>query len=91
MNVAEDDRYIPIMIGAAFHFALVCRRCGALVAWTGVEDGAGREAHNRFHEVLNDLAADQRPLEVAATGAATKPAADTPWVQMTDFGGKEAR
>lgn len=65
VNINADDRYIAIMLGAAFFMALVCRRCGALVAWSGVEDGAGRDAHNRFHEVLNDLAADRQSQATA--------------------------
>lgn len=74
MNVLEDDRYNPVQPGTPFSMALVCRRCGALVAWTGVEDGGARAVHNLFHDRLDHSSAKRREESGVIVIAAELPA-----------------
>lgn len=57
MTTPTDDQYGVVQLGNPFSMALVCRRCGALIAYTGDEEGGARAVHNLFHDRIDMLLA----------------------------------
>lgn len=53
MTAPTDDRYNVVQLGTPFSIALVCRRCGALIAYSGNEEGGARAVHNLLHDRLD--------------------------------------